>query len=127
MVLRNNEDILKRNIKDLAPKLNKFNNDTYIWLLDKLPENYLLEKIGRIHAFTHKTDFFRLNKNRIINISKSITTWDTGLVNYVPREYHRIDVVGNRILVKESNDLVLYKIVGFNNITKGFLIYLNIK
>ena len=126
MILRNKE-IMSKNIKETEPKTNKFNNQTYIWCVDKLPENYLLEKICTLHSFVHKTDFFRMNKGSVINASNNITSWDTGLINYVPTEYHKVDVVGNRLIVKDGNDLIVYKIVGFNNINRGFLIYLNIK
>lgn len=127
MVLRNNENLISKKVKEVEPKLNKFNTETYIWLVDKLPDNYLVEKVGRIHSFTHKTDFFRINKASVINNSSNITSWDTGLINYVPKEYHRMDVPGNRIIIKEGNDLILYKVVGISNTTKGFLLYLNIK
>lgn len=125
MVLGKNEI---NNVIGVMPRMNKFNIPTYIWCVDKLPENFMLERVAKLHSFTSKRDFFISNKNSIINTSSTINDWDTGINNYVPQEYHKMNVVGNRLLVREGNNIVLYKVVGFNDTTKrGFLLYLNIK
>lgn len=125
MVLGKNE---MSEVIGAIPRFNKFNNETYIWCVDKLPENFILERVAKLLPFISRRDFFTANKDIIINASETITDWNTSLDNYVPKEYHKMNVVGNRLLVREGNDIVLYKVVGFNDVMKkGFLIYLNIK
>lgn len=109
------------------PTSNRFKLRTFIWCVDSIPENYVVEEINRLYFVNDRHGYFKSNKKNIVNLSKSIDDWDTGITDYLQEREINMGAVGSRLLVNDDGDIVVYKVKGFVSGNGSSDIYFDVK
>ena len=110
-----------------VPRANRFRMKSSIIVMDDVPNNYIVNKIGTLDFWNEIEGFF-LKNSTIPTYDLRTTDWELPSISFADKSKVTIGdyfamCVGDRIVDKEYN---IYKVVGFHN-NSGSDIYFNIK
>lgn len=106
---------------------NRFNTRTFIWCVDEIPEHYNTEITDTLYFINDRYGYFISNRKNIVNVSKSIENWDTGITEYLEENIVNMGTVGTRLLLNVDGDIQVHKVIGFKRENGSMDTYFNIK
>jgi hypothetical protein len=127
---------MAKNIIENATKLvefkpeplgNRFNMRTYIFCVDEIPSNYITRMIDTLYFINDRHGYFISNQDNIVNLSKSIEEWDTGIDKYIVTSKENMGTVGTRLLLNVDGDIQVHKIVGWETSDHSSSVYFDVK
>lgn len=109
------------------PTSNRFRTRTFIFCVDKIPEHYNTELINTLYFVNDRHGYFISNKENVVNLSKYIDDWDTGIDSYINTSKENMGTVGTRLLLNIDGDIQVHKIIGFKRENGSIDTYFDIK
>lgn len=115
-------------MEDLKPEPigNRFGVRTYIWCVDSINPRFIVEPIRTIEKGTFAHCFFFINRENVVNVAANIEEWETGLSVFLKKDSTNMGTVGTRLVVRDGDKFIVYKIKGFNNNDDSSSVYFDL-